>query len=67
MKRSRWVPWSAAAFFAAAAGAMTWPLAARLARSVSDPGDPYLNAWILHWDWKQFFRDPVRLFDANIF
>ncbi len=67
MKKSRWAPWAAAAFFSAAAVAMTWPLAAGLARSVSDPGDPYLNAWILHWDWIQIFRDPLRLFDANIF
>ncbi len=34
---------------------------------VSDPGDPYLTAWILHWDWKQAFHDPLHLFDANIF
>ena len=59
--------WSAAAFFAAASVAMTWPLVRRLDRYVSDPGDPFLNAWILHWDWKQLFRDPFRLFDGNIF
>jgi hypothetical protein len=26
-----------------------------------------LNAWILHWDFHQIFRDPLHLFDANIF
>jgi len=26
-----------------------------------------LNAWILHWDFHQVFRDPIHLFDANIF
>src|SRR5206468_5064328 len=26
-----------------------------------------LNAWILHWDFHQTFRDPLHLFDANIF
>jgi len=46
---------------------MTWPLVRSLDRFVSDPGDPYLTAWILHWDWRQFFRDPLHLFDANIF
>ena len=54
-------------FFAAAAVAMTWPLAGGLSRRVSDPGDPYLNAWILRWDWRQLLRDPAHLFDANIF
>ena len=29
--------------------------------------DDKLNAWIFHWDFHQFFRDPLRLFDANIF
>jgi hypothetical protein len=57
----------AAAFFAAAAVVMTWPLVTRLGHFVSDPGDPYLTAWILRWDWRQFFRDPAHLFDANIF
>ena len=59
--------WAAFPFFAAAAVAMTWPLAGGLARRVSDPGDPYLNAWILRWDWRQLLRDPFHLFDGNIF
>jgi len=67
MKRRRWTPWAAAALFSAAAVAMTWPLVQGLDRLVSDAGDTYLTAWIFHWDWRQFFRDPVHLFDANIF
>lgn len=59
--------WAAALFFAVAAVVMTWPLAADLHRNVSDPGDPYLTAWILRWDWTQLVRDPLHLFDANIF
>lgn len=37
------------AFFLAVAIAFTWPLAVELDRAVSDPGDPFLNAWILDW------------------
>ncbi|HSN69301.1 MAG TPA: hypothetical protein VLV48_08655, partial [Thermoanaerobaculia bacterium] len=29
--------------------AMTWPLARHMDRALPDPGDPYLNAWILDW------------------
>ena len=44
-------------------------LAARRAVSSGMPDlwDDKLNAWILHWDFHQTFRDPLRLFDANIF
>jgi hypothetical protein len=57
----------AALFFAAATVAMTWPLVTGLPHFLSDPGDPYLNTWILHWDWRAVFHDPLHLFDANIF
>jgi hypothetical protein len=46
---------------------MTWPLATRITTAVSDPGDPYLNAWILDWDAWALTHQPSRLFDANIF
>lgn len=29
--------------------AMTWPLARHLDRALPDPGDPYLNTWLLDW------------------
>jgi hypothetical protein len=48
--------------------AHTWPLAtnpARLARV--DNGDMLLNAWIMGWVAHQLPRDPLHLFDANIF
>jgi hypothetical protein len=32
-----------------------------------DLWDAKLNAWILNWDYHQTFRDPLHLFDANIF
>lgn len=46
---------------------MTWPWALHLRDTVSDPGDPYLNAWIMWWDYHQTFHDPLNLFQANIF
>jgi hypothetical protein len=59
----------AAAFFLfiALSIAMTWPLARTLDRAVAYPGDPYLNTWILDWDWYATFHHPLSLFDANAF
>jgi hypothetical protein len=54
-------------FFLAATILFTWPAAAHLSNSLSDPWDARLNAWILHWDFHQTFHDPGHLFDANIF
>ena len=47
--------------------AMTWPLVRNLGSAVSDPGDPFLNAWILKWDYWATFHQPLALYDANIF
>ncbi len=57
----------AALFFAAAAVLFTWPLAARMRSGLPDMWDDKLNAWIFHWDFHQVFRDPLHLFDTNIF
>lgn len=46
---------------------MTWPLAPNIARAVADPGDPYINTWILDWDWHATLHQPRRLFEANAF
>lgn len=45
---------------------MTWPLARTLTTSVSDPGDPYLNTWILEWDYWATFHQPLDLFQARV-
>ncbi|HKR62523.1 MAG TPA: hypothetical protein VJZ00_02225, partial [Thermoanaerobaculia bacterium] len=58
---------AAAAIFAALSAAMTWPLAPNLARAVSDPGDPFINIWILDWDWWATLHQPLALFHANAF
>ncbi|HYO77045.1 MAG TPA: hypothetical protein VE010_11325 [Thermoanaerobaculia bacterium] len=58
---------AAALLFVFLAVAMTWPLALNLDRAVSDPGDPYINTWILDWDYYATFHKPLSLFHANTF
>lgn len=46
----------------------TYPLVRNPARAHRlDSPDAMLNAWILSWDLHQLGRDPLHLFDANIF
>lgn len=46
---------------------MTWPWVTHPRDAASDVGDPYLNSWILWWDYHQTFHEPLNLFHANIF
>jgi len=46
---------------------LSWPYVNYLRDAVADPGDPYLVAWILWWDYHQTFTDPIHLFHANLF
>jgi hypothetical protein len=56
------------ALFIALAVLHTWPLATDPARlSRNDNGDTMLNEWALAWFAHQAPRDPLRLYDANIF
>ena len=57
----------AASIFIALAIAFTWPLAPNIGRAVSDPGDPFINIWILDWDWWATIHQPLQLFHANAF
>ena len=57
----------AALFFLLATALFTWPIVAHVADGLGDVWDAKLNAWILHWDFHQTFRDPIHLYDANIF
>lgn len=56
-----------AILFVALSVAMTWPLACGLDRLVAYPGDPYINTWVLDWDWYATIHRPFNLFQANIF
>lgn len=58
---------AAAAAFIVLSIAMTWPLLPNLGRAVAYPGDPFINTWILDWDWWATFHHPLSLFDANAF
>ena len=53
--------------FVALTAIMTWPWVLHLRNAVSDPGDPYMIAWSLWWDYHQTFHDPLHLFQANVF
>ncbi len=54
------------ALFAVLSVVMTWPLALHLDRAFSDPGDPFLNTWIL--DWVQLATmNGLPLWDAPMF
>ncbi len=55
----------AASIFAILSIAFTWPLALNIGRAVSDPGDPFVNIWILDWDWWATLHQPLQLFHAN--
>jgi hypothetical protein len=61
-------PLATLALFVLLAVVHTWPIAsapARLGRNSS--GDTQLNAWTMAWVAHQVVRDPMHLFDANIF
>lgn len=57
----------ASLFFLIVTAVFTWPIAAHVTDGLGDIWDAKLNAWILHWDYHQTFRDPLHLYDANIF
>jgi len=56
------------ALFVALAILQTWPLATDPGHlSRNDNGDAVLNEWVLSWVAHQAVRDPLHLYDANIF
>jgi hypothetical protein len=56
-----------AILFAVLATAMTWPLAPNLCCASADAEDPFINTWILDWDWYATLHQPLSLFQANTF
>ena len=71
MSPPRWwqSPWAAASLVCALLAVVhTWPLAtAPHILSRHDNGDVMLNEWILAWVQHQLPRDPLHLFQGNIF
>ena len=57
----------AAALFLLLAVLHTWPLATGLNNLSRIHDDAWLNAWAVSWIAHQLPRDPLHLFDANIF
>src|SRR5262245_36425302 len=57
----------AALFFFIATIVLTWPIAAHIDDGLADLWDAKFCGWVLHWDYRQLFRDPLHLFDTNIF
>lgn len=54
-------------FFALVTLLQLYPLSINPKNSVHDLGDPLLNTWIISWIQQHLFKNPLRLFDANIF
>jgi hypothetical protein len=52
--------------FSSLVTALTWPQIRRL-DAVADLGDPLFSIWRIAWVNHQILRDPLHLFDANIF
>ncbi len=65
--RSRRVDAAAWGYFFLASVFFTWPLLPRLTTALSSSPDSLLNAWALGWSFHILPRDPLSLFDANIF
>ena len=53
--------------FAVLTVAMTWPLLSPTRAVIPDSDDAYFSVWRLAWVAHQLPRDPLHLFDANIF
>src|SRR5512145_857050 len=66
MKSTR-VDAAAWAYFLLASLYFTWPLLPRMTTALSSSPDSLLNAWALGWSFHILPRNPLALFDANIF
>ncbi len=65
--RSGRVDAAAWGYFLLASVYFTWPLLPRMTSALSSSPDSLLNAWTLGWSFHILPRDPLSLFDANIF
>lgn len=60
-------PVAATVAYALLAVAMTWPLARAPSRLLPANPDVYLKAWEVAWVAHALFRDPLGVYDANMF
>jgi hypothetical protein len=60
-------PWGALLLVASAWAIMTWPQVTGMSRLIGDLGDPIMKLWQLSWVSHQLLRDPLHIYDANIF
>ena len=65
--RSRRVDAAAWGYFLLVSIWLTWPLLPRMTTALSSSPDSLLNAWTLGWSFHILPREPLSLFDANIF
>jgi hypothetical protein len=69
-KASAWrspVTWAAFAVYNVLAVVATWPLARHPQTLTIRNEDVYNSLWVLAWVVRQLFRDPLNLFEANIY
>ena len=66
-RRRRLLALAAGGVYLAIAAAMTWPLLSAPSRLGFVNMDVLGNIWALAWDVHQAARDPLRLFDSNMF
>lgn len=67
ISQNTWIHLLVLIFFILLSIIMLWPLPLHMADAFVSHVDPLLNTWIFDWDTYQLFRDPLHLFDANIF
>ena len=66
--KKKWLQHSAVLlFFGLSAFVQLLPLSLHPHDSLNDAWDCLLNTWVLGWDHTQLGRDPLHLYDANIF
>ena len=59
--------WLAFLFYALLTAGMTWPLLERPQSQLHGNADVYGNVWAMSWVAHQLPRDPLRLFDSNMY
>ena len=67
MKKDAKIKLAALFLFAFFTFIQIFPLSIHPTNSLNDTGDCLLNTWIISWVQEHLFKNPLKLFDANIF